>query len=104
MNSIRTVLMCVFTIALLAGGGGVPVFAESDADVKVKTPIVKTVNINKDDAGTLAAVLHGIGLAKAEAIVKYREENGLFTDKQQLLNVKGIGEATLKKNEALISL
>ncbi|GAA0432070.1 MAG: helix-hairpin-helix domain-containing protein [Bacillota bacterium] len=40
--------------------------------------------------------LSGIGPAKAEAIVRYREENGPFTTIDDLLNVSGIGEKTIE--------
>jgi competence protein ComEA len=56
------------------------------------------VNINTADAPALAAALNGVGIKKAEAIVAYREQNGKFTSAEQLLEVKGIGKATLDKN------
>ncbi len=40
--------------------------------------------------------LQGIGPSKAAAIVQYREEEGPFTSKEDLLNVGGIGEKTLE--------
>ena len=49
------------------------------------------ININTASADTLQT-LPGIGASKAAAIVKYREENGAFTDKSQIKNVSGIGE------------
>lgn len=62
-----------------------------------------TVDINTADAATLAAVLDGVGEAKAEAIVAYREENGPFQSVDQLAEVKGIGLKTLEKNRDRIA-
>jgi competence protein ComEA len=57
------------------------------------------VNINTADAKTISDALSGIGLKKAEAIVKYRTEKGLFKTAEDLTNVKGIGEKTIAKNK-----
>jgi competence protein ComEA len=56
------------------------------------------ININAADAETLATAIVGIGPAKAAAIVAYREQHGPFKTVDDLLLVKGIGEATLEKN------
>jgi competence protein ComEA len=56
------------------------------------------VNVNTADAETLALVLEGVGPAKAQAIVDYREANGGFEDVQDLLSVRGIGQRTLDAN------
>lgn len=63
-----------------------------------------TVNINQADAETLARVLHGVGLARAEAIVRYRESNGGFMTPEELANVSGIGLATVDRNQARIRI
>ncbi len=42
--------------------------------------------------------LKGIGVKKAQDIVKYRTTIKCFKSIDELINVKGIGEATLKKN------
>ncbi len=62
------------------------------------------VNINTADAATLDRVLVGIGPSKAEAIVVYRKQNGVFRSADQLASVKGIGLATIEKNRDRILL
>ena len=62
------------------------------------------VDVNTADAETIARVLVGVGQSKAEAIVAYREENGRFEDLEDLAKVRGIGEATVRRNEDRISL
>lgn len=62
------------------------------------------VSINAADAATLAQFLVGVGPSKASAIVAWRNANGRFTTTEQLLNVKGIGQATLDKNKSRITL
>ncbi len=57
-----------------------------------------SVNINTADAATLARVLDGVGLKKAEAIVAHREAHGRFDSAEDLARVKGIGEATVRRN------
>lgn len=54
------------------------------------------VNINSADAKELAT-LPGIGKAKAEAIIKYRQEKGNFKTIKDLTKVKGIGEKIVQK-------
>lgn len=61
------------------------------------------VNINTADVATLAS-LDGIGEAKAQAIVEYRDTNGPFASADALTNVKGIGNATLQKNADRITV
>ena len=46
----------------------------------------------------------GIGEAKAAAIIAYREENGGFTGKEDLLNVSGIGPETYEAIEEHITV
>lgn len=56
------------------------------------------VNINTADAKTLAKELDGIGAAKAQAIVDYRQKNGAFKTADDLLKVDGIGAKVLEQN------
>ncbi|WP_339485802.1 ComEA family DNA-binding protein [Pseudomonas sp. EL_65y_Pfl2_R95] len=59
-----------------------------------------TINLNTADAATLQQGLSGIGEAKAEAIVAYRQSAGAFASVDELLEVKGIGAAILEKNRS----
>lgn len=61
------------------------------------------VNLNSADAATLADAIVGIGPVKAAAIVAYRETHGPFKTVDDLLLVKGIGEATLAKNRDVLT-
>lgn len=56
------------------------------------------VNVNTADAETIAAELDGIGIARARAIVAYRQANGPFRTAEDLLAVKGVGERILAAN------
>ncbi len=60
------------------------------------------VNVNTADAATIAKTLNGVGMAKAQAIVEFREANGRFDDAYELTRVKGIGESTVRRNEGRI--
>jgi competence protein ComEA len=62
------------------------------------------VNINTADATTLAQSLDGVGLAKAQAIVAWRDENGPFTSADQLAEVKGIGTSLVDRNRDAIQV
>ena len=63
-----------------------------------------SVNINTASAQQIADALDGIGIAKAEAIVAYRNAKGPFKTRHGLLAVKGIGEATVERNAEKISI
>jgi competence protein ComEA len=66
---------------------------------EVKSEIYGTesnkLNINKATVSELMT-LNGIGEAKAQAIVNYRDENGKFEKIEDLLKIRGIGEKTLE--------
>lgn len=65
---------------------------------------VGSVNVNSADASTIAKELDGIGPAKAQAIVEYRQKNGPFRTAEDLLKVDGIGERVLEQNRGNIRL
>ncbi|RFA36352.1 hypothetical protein CAI16_04815 [Virgibacillus dokdonensis] len=59
---------------------------------------ISKIRINQATVEEIEA-LNGIGPAKAEAIVQYRDENGPFQQIEDLLEVSGIGEKTLESLE-----
>lgn len=54
------------------------------------------VNVNTASVSELETV-KGIGQKRAEAIIKYREQNGNFSSINELVRVKGIGNKLLEK-------
>lgn len=84
LSSFRAVLLafiCLFSLNVLAG-----------------------VDINSASAEQLAESLSGVGPAKAQAIVAYRDMNGPFQSVEQLTEVKGIGPATVDKNRDILEI
>lgn len=59
------------------------------------------ININTASKQELLS-LPGIGEAKADSIIAYRENNGLFTTIEDIMNVSGIKEAAFNKIKELI--
>lgn len=62
------------------------------------------VDINSADAATLAAAINGVGPARAEAIVAYREAHGPFRRVEDLTAVKGIGSKLIERNREVLSV
>uniref|UniRef100_UPI003EBD18DD helix-hairpin-helix domain-containing protein n=1 Tax=Bacillus maqinnsis TaxID=3229854 RepID=UPI003EBD18DD len=56
----------------------------------------QSVNVNQADATELQTV-NGIGPAKAEAIIAYREEHGEFQQIDDLRKISGFGEKTVER-------
>ena len=74
-----------------------PVQAQTEAPAAAVAAVTAKVNINTADVDTLSRELKGIGPSKARAIIDYREQQGAFVTVDELLEVKGIGLATLDR-------
>jgi len=73
------------------------------AEKPVVEPVDK-VNINEASPEQLAEKLKGVGMRKAMAIVKYREQHGPFGDVEDLVKVRGIGKSIVRRNKDRIVL
>ena len=90
-------------IAILIGSG-----SRDESAVELSKRILASVDNNLNELGKLSVNqlmrFKGIGEAKAEAIVAYRDENGAFASVESLTAVKGIGASTLSNNAGRIVL
>jgi len=71
-----------------------------DNDVNLQP---QKIDINRADVWLLQA-LPDIGKVRAESIVEYRKNNGLFKTPSDIRNVPGIGESTYSKIEPYITI
>jgi competence protein ComEA len=107
MDIIRSIknLLVVFVIAGLSATSLPSLSNETQNLTQAVTAQVSAeININTANAELLADALNGVGSAKAEAIVAYRESNGKFLSIDDLALVKGIGAATVERNRSMITV
>lgn len=107
-NFLSRVFAAPALCAVVMFGVGAEVNATPEAPVKPAAAKVVPVrmgaiNINTADADTLTE-LHGVGPAKAKAIIEYRKQNGPFKSVDQLADVKGIGDGLIAKNRNRIAV
>jgi competence protein ComEA len=73
------------------------VCCESSQDIPQK------IDINRAEAWLLQA-LPGVGEVKAQAIIDYREEHGLFRDINELKNVPGFGDISFENIKDFVTV
>jgi len=98
-NSLVFALLTTASIAATAAPAAKPESNNAPMVMEV-SPTAQSgrIDLNAADASTLQKELSGIGEAKAQAIVAYRDINGPFASVDELLEVKGIGKAILDRN------
>ncbi|RUQ95708.1 ComEA family DNA-binding protein [Legionella septentrionalis] len=81
-----------------------PLFAADKAVEKTLPPplvqATKKIDLNKADAKELTHSVPGIGKKRAEAIVRYRDEHGIFHAVEDLAHVRGLGKQFVQKHLA----
>jgi len=89
------------------GENGLPVRAQdiqrSAGDVSVTERQDELLNINQATADQLCT-LPGVGKAKAESILAYRQEHGVFQSIEEIKNVTGIGDGLFEKIRSKIKV
>lgn len=91
-RSVRALLSALALVLLLAAQ---PVLAAE--------PLTGVVNVNIANVEELT-MLPGIGESRAKAIIALRENRGGFDSVDELVEVKGIGEAMLARLRPYVSL
>ncbi|MDD0843127.1 ComEA family DNA-binding protein [Pseudomonas sp. Gutcm_11s] len=98
------ILLLSCAVSLTANAATTEPAKSSTAPAEQVQQVEGQINLNTADVATLEAGLLGIGPAKAQAIVDHRNSNGPFASVDELLEVKGIGPATLEKNRDKLSV
>ncbi|MBS0357707.1 MAG: helix-hairpin-helix domain-containing protein [Proteobacteria bacterium] len=109
VDTFSSILSALFLVGVAhANVATQPTFQNTEASkpVAVQSQSVKAdqvtetvkVNLNTADAKTLAHVIKGIGLKRAEAIVAFREKNGSFKSIDDLVKVRQISPKFIEKN------
>jgi competence protein ComEA len=85
--------------------GSSPVILDAPTAISISTSpsSAELININTASASELDT-LPGIGPTTAQKIIDYRQQNGPFVSKEDIINVSGIGPGTYERIKDLITV
>ena len=86
-----TLWVVMLTLVLSVSAFAAPDHKQQTSQSSALQPVVK-VDINKANLEDIEGI-RGIGPALAERVIAYRNEHGKFKTPEELMNVKGIGQA-----------
>lgn len=97
MSRLGILLMLLLGLAQIVYAGSEQHKSKANhSSQRAKADVKDPVDVNTADAKTLST-LKGLGMKKAQAIIKYREKNGNFKSVDELASVKGIGPKALAR-------
>jgi competence protein ComEA len=95
----RIAIVALLILGLAAAGSSAQETARSSTTAAASGQI----NLNTATTAQLES-LPGIGAATAKRIVEYRQQNGGFKKIEDLMNIRGIGEASFLKLKPLVTV
>ncbi len=94
----------LIAVALILGlGAGAVAGQEASRSTAAPATASAPLNLNTATTSQLES-LPGIGPATAQRIVEYRQQSGGFKKVEDMMNVRGIGEASFLKLKSLVTV